>query len=405
MPTPLLALRYKDGTTPQVRRYVGCNASTQGVSFGSLETGSGVQDLCEQRVIRFLGHRTFVACVNTKIFRSTDAGANWTEVLSDANLGTTAAKGGPVISYPGGVPTLSIFANNGGTWRIFYSTDGSSWSSSSGISLNNTTIPLSRLVQWRGIWYGVSGNGSGRRCFSWNPGTLTASQASFANSPNSGGTPQSLAVFNDRLFALNTSSASSGTLWLEELKGGTWTTVLTIATGVGNSSVDAKYALFVDGPHLVGVLFAVTGTAWRVFRWDANLNQTEISSTVDLASVVGSPSGTSRIVPLVDGNDPGSGEDPTIFLFYAANGTAGTALTLLRWNGVSSPVRYLGRGGNVQHALPLGVQPGGSCFWTSGQRHVERLGSTPVSGGMRWKFRLYSCPPRRIVRTEVGMTE
>lgn len=29
-------------------------------------------------------------------------------------------------------------------------------------------------------------------------------------------------------------------------------------------------------------------------------------------------------------------------------------------------------------------------FWTSGQRHIERGSTTPVLGGVRWRFRLYS---------------
>ena len=391
MPTPFLALNYKDGTTPQVRRYVGCTPTTQGVTFGSIETGSGTQDLCGQRVVRFLGHQTFVACVNTKIFRSTDAGATWTEVLSDANLGTNAAKGGPVLSYPGGAATLSILAHTGASsWRIFHSTDGSSWSSTSGINLISTNAPVQSLIQWRQSWYGVSGGGGSPRMFTWNPASLTAAVATFPHVAFTGATPHCLVVFNDRLFTMTTNSTSSGSLYLVEYVSGSWTTVQTIATGIGNCGAEAKWAMFVDGANMVGVAFATTGTSWRVLSWDSALNRTEITSAVDLAGVVGNPTSQTRIVPQVDGSDPGSGATPSIHLFHAANGTAGTPMTLLRWNGVNQRVTSIGTGGNVQHALPLGVQTGGSCFWTSGQRHIEKVSSTSATGGVRWGYRLYS---------------
>lgn len=392
MPTPMLALNWKSGTTPQVRRVLTGSSSTQGVSFGTLETGAGVADQAFQRVVRFRGHQTLIAVVNTSIYRSTDAGVSWTAVVSaDSDLGGTGAKAGPFVLHPAGVPTLVILARTStSSWKLFTSTDGSSWQKSSAFTLvDSGAQPIQQVVSWQGALYGFAGFGSNARTFIWN--TTSASVVAAPTAVFSGSCPHAMTVFNDRLFALSTPAADAQARTLYEFSSGAWVARdASFLTSQGTPGADQKMLLFVDPAAnvLVGWCPQV-GTGWRCFTWDSLLGRNEITSSVG-ASLLGTAANTSRLAAVVDGMDPGLGASPRVFVYHAANGTAGTAFSVFRWVGVSSQMAAIGSGGDVQHAMPFGVQYQGSCFFTPGQRHIERVSATPVNGGVKWGIKLYS---------------
>jgi len=402
MPAPFLAINYADGTTPQIRRYVTGVPATQGVTLGSLESAANAVTSCpHQRVMRFLGHSTWIVAMRDTIYRSTDAGASYTAVHTDANMGTTSAKAGPFLIYLNGTATLVIFAKQDAgsiNWRMYTSTDGVTWSTLGPFALVNTAdIAMQSVVLWRGAFYGVSGIPSNSlRSFTWNPGAGAAAVHTFPDSPIGGSNDavmHDLCVFNDRLFCLYAGTAS-GTLFLDEFLGGTWVHVQSIeSANWGLNGTNAKFGLFVDGTNMVGIAYHPNAGTWKVYRWDSALARTDITATINLASLLGSGNTQSRIRIMVDGEEPSFGSAPNIYIYHAANGTSGTTFTILQWNGVGTPPTSVGSGGNVQHAMPFGVQTGGSVFWTSGQRHIERITATPVLGGVRYGYKLFSPNP------------
>jgi hypothetical protein len=153
VPTPFLAVNWRDGVTPQAQRYVTCVPATQGVTFGALESNNGAEDQAGARISRFLGHSTWIVAMGTSIFRSTDGGATYSTVFGpDADLGTNGAKAGPYLLYPGGTATLVIAAKADGSssWRLFTSTDGVTWAKSAAFVLLNNGSGSVRLIGRRG---------------------------------------------------------------------------------------------------------------------------------------------------------------------------------------------------------------------------------------------------------------
>lgn len=399
MPTPFLALNPVDGTTPQVRRYVTGEVSAVGVATGTLDAGghNSNGNNYGQRVIRFGGHNTFIMLVGTEIRRSTDSGATWSPVFSSATIGSFKVKAGPYLSYVNGTARLSCVCREDSTtnWRILYSDDGITWTLTAAVVLTvfggGNTITLGPAAFWRGSWYSfVFGTGT---AVIWSPGNLTISSA--------GGSPAiSTAwnymptVYNDRLFVAAYSVAgSAGRLY--EFLGGTWVSVAVISPGTAGSSSDQHPTSFVDqvSDKLVTAWPESTGT-WVVTTFDSILTQADIASAVSFGSVFGNPSVATRIDSMVDGPDPlDATQNRRIYLYVAPSGAAGTAMSMARWNGIATPPTSLGQGGSVSHAIPFGVKNGGSVFWTSGQRHIERVTAIPILGGVRLGFKLWSPYP------------
>ena len=396
MPTPFLALNITG--TPQVKRCVGGQVTNVAGSAasGSAETTGGVASLPFQRVIRFLGRNTFIQLIHQKIQRSTDAGATWSDVVSDADLSSAAGKAGPHLCFINGVPTLVVLANLSGAsgeWNIWTSTDGTSWTKTGPLtSTTASSYPLQSVVYWRGAFYATRNTSSSARTVTWDPINLTVSTIAFASPSTGNKAEHALCVYQDRLFCLL--AGSSQRRQLQEFVGGTWVTVGDVASATGNLANDAKFALFVDPATdtMIAIFHAGSPQQWFVIKIDAALNTTDITDDVAINSVLPtSPLSAAqyRISSMVDvPENPGG--SPGVLLFAAANGTAGTPFTVLRWNGVSSPITAIGQGGDVAHAMPFGVQSGGSVFWTNGQRHVERVSATPVTGGVQWGIKLYS---------------
>jgi hypothetical protein len=395
MPTPLLAMRYKTGATPQVVRYVTGTPANQGVTFGALETAS-TTDEAHQRVIRFLGHSTWIALVANTIQRSTDAGATYTPVVTDADLGTSHPnKAGPYLAYVNGVATLVIVsrATASSVNRFLWtSTDGVTWVKSGPFVLVGAPqSAIHDVVFWRGAFYGSEGSTpvTAIKTIVWNPGALTVALITPAAPPQNA--EAALCVFNDRLFGLWVTNGTNR-LDLYELVGGAWTIRITGLIAAANSapSADAKWCLFVDGVNLIAIGVNTTLGAWRVFSIDSALASTDVTTATDIATVLGAATATSSIAPLVDAPDPGSGAVPRIYLYQTPNRTVGTGFSIARWEGIATAMVSVGSGGDVAHAMPFGVQNGGSPFWTSGQRHIERVSATAVLGGVRYGFKIYS---------------
>jgi hypothetical protein len=396
MPSPFLAVNLQDGGTPQVRRYVTGVASTQGVAFGVLETPApGTTAALCQRVTKFLGHSTWIVCAGTSIYRTTDAGASYSTVFGpDADLNTNSCKSGPHLLYPNGVATLVIAARSSfANWKLFTSTDGVTWVKSSAFALHDpgNFAPYS-VTEWRGSIYMFFGTGS-HYTFIFNTSTMS----SLIGSPALSQSNLAVCVYNDRLFGLSWEVTNSANRTLYEFVGGAWVGVdVSFMTGGPTPGADAKFALFVDpGTNLmVGIISLIVGAAgWRAFTWNSALTRVDIAGAINLQALFGPNVSGARVQEMVDRQDNPAATNPSIYLYLASSGTAGTTQTMYQWNGPAAFMTSIGSGGNTQHAIPYGVRNGGECFWTSGQRHIERISATPVIGGVRFGFKIYSPLP------------
>jgi hypothetical protein len=367
------------------------------VAFGVLETAGGVAEQTGQRVIRFLGDDRWIAVVRDVVYRTNDGGATYSSVVTDGDLGANTAKAGPYLLYPGGVATLVIAARSGtNVWRLFTSTDGSSWAKSGSFALYDpANFPPWSVTEWRGSLYAFVNSGSAPNTLIWNTTNM-----SFVVGPClDQGSSHAMAVYQDRLFAVGVQNSVNTGRSLYEFLAGAWVEVdiafLSGATGIG-SSLGSRFALFVDPASdlLVGIILGASGVGgWRAYSWNSALTRTEITSAISIQSVLGSATTSSRIAEIVDRQDNLPTTEPTIYLYVAVDGATGTPNSLYQWNGIASAFTSLGSGGNTRHALPLGVHNGGSAFWTSGQRHIERISATPVIGGVRYGFKIYSPNP------------
>lgn len=392
MATPFLAINWRDGGTPQLRRYVSGSDSPVGVTFGSLETGTSTANMVHQRVVVFGGSSTFIAVINTGIYRSTNGGAAWGLVHADAIL-TGPSCTGPYVLYPGGVPTLVVLAWNTSTsWYLFTSTDGVTWNKSGAQTLFIGGPSVHGVTVWRGALYGFTHDAGfgAAQLIRWTTNSATVVSGGVDNPAST--QPYPLCVFNDRLFTITGTIGGDRKLW--EFTAGAWVLHATFAAGKGSFNIDNKWALFVDpvSDNMVAMVTNLSGNVWECYSWDAALSVTNRTAATGMALLGGA--GDSRIGVLVDGSDPGAGSTtPDIYLYFAVDGNPGTPMTVFQWNGLASSITNVGSGGNVQHAIPFGVKTGGEAFWTSGQRTIERISASPVIGGVRYGFKIYSPNP------------
>lgn len=399
MPTPFLITNPRTGT-PIVSRVVSGAASSVGVSLGVVAETLASANLqsflaAPQRVIRFRGHSTWIVVQKGEILRSTDGGASYTSVYGpDTDLGE-CSKSGIFLDYPGGVATLALLAtpNTGSnTFRLFRSTDGITWTKSAGLNTVGGSADgiFTCTLLWRGSFFARFT--AGLITFvtvTWNVGGLTCT--TITEPAQSAQGAADLCVADDRLFAL---FCASGANWqVHELVGGSWTLRTTVLSGTGNPGTGGMGALFVDRASGLLVCLIPTGVAAnRAF----SVNPTTYA-VVDLGATITAAFGAvvstvQRFRWILDASDLGGGF-PNLYIYYRTAGDSDGPYTVFRWNGTGVAPTSIGTGGDRAFAYPWGVQNGGSVFWTSGQRHVERISETPVLGGVRYSFRIYSPNP------------
>jgi hypothetical protein len=368
-----------------------------GATFGTFETGDSVADQFGARVMRYLGHATWVAVQGDEIFRSTDAGVSWASVFGpDADLGTTVTKSSLMLTYPNGIATLVILGYDGaGGYTSLSSTDGVTWSKGAKSALTAQTMALQGTTLWQQSLYCTAGFGGSARTYRVLLDSMNVQQIT---QPDMHGTQNDSAfcVFNDRFFGVWT-RASTGTVGLFELLSGEWVARVTVGGTTTVFKPDRKISLFVQGSDM----FSIFTEDNPAFPGDPNpllfvCREIDSSLTVTdrptpVALIHGGETDFSRIAALTDGPSGGSGSVPSVYIYFAPDGLAATGVDVRLWNGplasISGP---LGGGNSTQNSWPLGVQYGGNVFWSSGQRVVEKIKSEPVESAVRWTFRLYS---------------
>jgi len=392
MPTPFLLTNPTTGT-PRGKRSVTGVATDQGVVFGpaaeALTLSNSFQAQC-QRIIRFRGYDTWVVAQTNSILRSTDAGASYSTVFGpDTDLGDTG-KAGPFLSYPGGVATLSIIAApsaGSNSFRLFTSTDGITWAKSA-ILLVVGGVPngaFTSVTFWRGSFYAqFQASGLAPVTIVWDPGSMTV--ASIAEPVLSALQGTDLCVLDDRLFA---AFHDSGGIWrLYELVGGSWTFRATIFS-TGGLGAGSMGALFVD--QATGDLGFLGGntTGPSVIARRINISTFVVTDPgTTITDAFGTVVTSARFRWILDLPD-----STGLYIYYRSPASTDGPYTLYRWNGFTSTPTSLGSGGDRSFAYPWGVQNGGSVFWTSGQRHIERLTATAALGGVQYGFQIYSPYP------------
>jgi hypothetical protein len=393
MATPYLCLNNRTGT-PTVKRVVGGAPVDQGVALPSATTETDDWNLLpgSQRAIRFGGYQTWIVVQKSRIYRTTDAGATYSTVFGpDTDLGD-AGKTGPYLFYINGTATLVVIAiNSSGAMRQFTSTDGITWTKSGTLSSPGGAVnyPFVSTVQWRGSLYFIRRNTStaSTPSYALNPGAGTLTE--IAQTVGGGQYNYDMCAVNDKLFQL--AYDSGGPSWkLFELSGGAWVLRVTIVTVGGITNTGAP-ALFYDNAsgRLVALMMSGTGPSYRAFSIDpSTFGTTDLGATITGAFGTADDAAIFRVI--YDGSVTVGGT-PVPFICYKSTGGAG-AMTEFQWNGVASAPTSVGSGVDAAFCVPFGDQAtaGGSVFWTSGQRHVERLTATPVAGGVRYGFKLYS---------------
>jgi len=416
---PFIGLQFQTGT-PQMFRYAGTNVAAVGNSFGTADTAVTVSNSnnCMPcgRVIRFGGLNTYVATVDTHIYRSTDGGSTWTAVhtLTDIATAMTQAKSGFAVVYLNGLPALAMIyqGSGGGSCNSYYgaySFDGVTWTTQgpftiiSGGNQSNVNRGFNHMVVQgstifiQGGSSSAAGGPSSDYTFIYQPGanSLTAANPSGIGVGNMSPT---ICEFNNRIFVLYVQTAAT-TLTLGEIVGNNATVIASLQTSMP-STTSGTGTLFVDGVNMYAIATGTNGagsnTGFKVWQVSSSLVVTEITSTV-LPTILRSayPAGASaegRVQAVIDGvTSPGS--SPTIYLYFSFS--ANTNYALYRWNGNATEITLISQGGTTLHSLPFFSNVTGTYFIadsvypsTTGIS-VEVTNRIFTATGVRLSFKIY----------------
>jgi hypothetical protein len=407
MATPFLAINHRSGT-PRVKRYA--NATPGDPIIGEVDVTGAAADtntatnhpLAINRVIQFGGARTWLVAQGTAIFRTTDAGLTWASVHSFTSMvGDSVQKTGIHIIDVGGVPTMVVFYRDSvGAFRASKSTNGTSWTALGpfALSASGTTAAFSDEVVYNNVLYilKTNNNATATIAYFFGPGTgaagdlvLPGGSIAFQGS--------TFAIYRGSIYVLVRVAAVGVNLY--DITTGV--SVLAVSLFVGSPAtplVGARYAnSFVDPAtgDLICIFYTTTLLGWQVWRVSPALSPTNITGAtlpVGLTGTTGggnSPAG-SRIRTFVD-QEASPGANPSIFLYYAADGAPGTGMVMYQWQGVASPLTIVDTGGNTSDALGINADmDGGQYSWSAGEKTMSDVSWVAAVGGVRFSFKLNS---------------
>ena len=408
MATPFLAVNYRDGTTPKVKRYAIASPGDPvpgEASFGALDTSIGGPHSCvDNKVVQFGGNKTWLSVAGNQIYRTTDGGLTWTSVktLTGASTGENAVKSGLFVIDLSSFPTACIFylTSTIDAWRGTTSTDGITWTDSPLFSALATTpgsAAVSAQVVFNNTIYVLlcsSSNNYQAQVISYSPGGNSASSLVLAIFP---AIPTSFAPWRNALYIFHKITAG-GAVVLQDITGGTLATVATlIATATSGPVAGARYADgFVDPVtgDLICWVYNTAALGWSVVRVSPSFAPVDITGLTRPFQLSGTTVGgnspqTSRIRVFAD-QVANPGGNPDIYLYYSVDGVSSPML-VYRWQGVGAVATLEDTGGNTAHSLGICVDmDGGQYSWTPGERFVKIHSWAPVSGGIRLTFSLWS---------------
>ena len=282
------------------------------------------------------------------------------------------------------------------------------WTETTEVALAAAGTDVISEIVYRSKIYWITGPAvsNGHRLNIYDPTTSTITQVDL----NQGGTEGfqdgtgnfSLGILDDKLYIFGLDLFSGTEQWhVAELISTTlnrFATVQNIAA-VGTAAADGKPGFFTDGTFLYCFTWDDNPTAgWNAYRVDNVGAVTQINTVLPIAlrKGAGPPTPTqARWAVTYDPNEtPGTLD---IYLWYAADGTEGTAQTLYKWvdgtPGNETEMTLVDAGGDVGHAIPSTVtMTGGERIFVPGELDILITGRDPVLGGQRIRFKAYGDP-------------
>lgn len=395
-----------------VSRYVGgFSASVLSSAFGTAP-GAGSDFNCQRRFVWQATHDTIYCVLWDGLYRSTNSGSTFTQVLSfpspHADADDRLMHGGVYAFYEpteAEVYLAGWFKNNSNVlqgWRYRLS-DGAS-DTTAGPTIAATADQQASEEQFEDSIFFYLDNAT---MYAFN--AITKTWDSFINP---GGFTPSLssdycvAPDGNLYFVSIHPTFGQGCRLLRYT--GAWSDVYNysaIQTTAYNNRQNSRIGVFSDGTDLYAFAFNENaGTnGWRCFRIPDPFDGTGVShitTTVLPASLRSSAdggtatsSGDKRMAIIQDTEStPGT---LRTFLAFADNDSTST-WAVYEWQGPGSAMTSVGTGGAVRDALPAGVTSGGARFFTSGQLYVRILSAVKTLGGELLSFVAYGGGTRTV---------
>lgn len=404
---PLLVLEHRTGVVPRVWRYLDTVLVPLGATFGTLETGAGVDLSSRNRVIQAAGSP--YAALNAGVYKLQADLSTWSSAsidgglpFADPSIGADAVvRSGLNVIYIAGEPHLvGLYRDTGGQLRAYRQNMVTGVWTESAASAGLLTVPTGAVG---GLWneivfqdqlfvFGSDSATSLPRAFRYDPATdlYYSDNITIANTIDRAA---DFVVFNNRLHMVYRNAAAE--LRLGEWVNGTWVDLALIDPGPVNATTDSHRRLvFTDQTNI----YAIVGSdsTWRCWQLDGAFTPTDISTTVLPASLRSAAVGGGSFVGAPAGRMIGIADVETIpgtfafYIIYAVDGAPGTPVLQYAWQGNAAVMTTTGvLGGNVAHAFPSAKATGGERFFTPNELDVVCTGNSPVIGGERVKFRAW----------------
>ena len=399
-------LANKMTATPNLQRVAGATSAQLGTTVGTAQAYAAANGTVTCTAIRVFG--ALFELRADGIYRSIDDGLSWSRVLSF----TASLLTGIFVVYDGnGVPRLGAVYAVSTTQTTAVSLTGltGSWTTAAApvaITLDITGFPL--VFHGSVIWRISATNGA--QAITWNVASSTfGSVATGTVSDRS----QYLVAWNDVPYMV--ADVAGGDLRLNSLAGGGFTTAVSIEFVFYNALaawVDpATNNLVIVGTTNAGVwkAFSITsGPAYAITNRTANMLTGGTLATFSAAS---------KIAGVLYDQDSNPGGAPAIYLLVASSATAGSPVSMFRFNGFGA-----GAGANLMGVLTTGAPNdsggaiefawpdkniGGERFYTprsagvDGTPEVWNTGKGALGTGVtRRKFKLIA--PRSQILTTIG---
>lgn len=391
MSQPLLAIQFRNGTV-QVFRIVQAQPIALGNAIAdTAETALNQNDAhYSNRVIQFAG--ATYAWHKNQIYKLNTGTSNWDSVFTQSfATGQPQNHSGLHKCNVNGVPAMvGIYnATTVSKWIGIYSFDGASWTEVdiSASVTGNLNQAFHRNWIWKNQLWWVH---DGTKIYFWDPTTTAVGQAAVASDFKG-----DFCIHKNRLYMAGVDAAGNRDR-ISEFVSGVWFARTASLTDDGNNAISQCVFPGGDG-FMYAIFYDVTGgpSGFRVFKLsvagDGTVTPTDITTTVlpsgyrpggGLAGV------SSRFWAFVD-TETAAGSAPTIWLFFASQGTAGGTTTLFQWMGASTLMSQIDQGGDVAMAFPESKVGGGEYIFTLGESDALITGRAPVVGGERISFKLF----------------
>ena len=378
-------------------RYEGASPAQVGDPYGTQWTAVTAQTALNNGVVQYKGQLYGLA--QDGVYKKDDPTINtgpWTQVIAFTNPTTSKPRtSGLVIVHIADVPTLVVVfgdlaADNSWRWANY---DGTTWTQAASPDVSTSMGEMHAVSVYRNVIHMIGSAGTDNTAMTFDPSSDT-----FGIIPEVFGASQyahCMCVFNDRLFGIHN---VSNVCRLVEFSGGSW---IDVPGGVGitinGGNYLGKWGIWTDGTYLYGMIPSVGAFGWRVLQWDNTLGAptnitaavlpAALKSTTDGGTYGGGSILSGSVFACLDQDtDPAIAD---VWLFQATNVTAGTIFTLWKWNGPAALVTQEDVGGDVTHAIPVGMIQSGERIWTAGELDITLTGKTAVVGGERLKWRGY----------------